>query len=73
MGTIVDASIVGAPPSTKNRKRERDPGMRRARKGNPWCFGMKAHIGADAESGLTHSLETTAANGSNVATAHGAA
>ena len=69
-GTIVDASIVDAPPSTKNRKAERDPEMRQVKKGNQWYFGMKAHIGVDAESGLTHSLETTPANESDVATAH---
>ncbi len=69
-GTIVDASIVDAPPSTKNNKAERDPEMRQVKKGNQWYFGMKAHIGVDAESGLTHSLETTPANESDVATAH---
>ena len=50
-GTIVDASIVDAPSSTKNRKRERDPEMHQAKKGNEWRFGMKAHIGVDAETG----------------------
>ncbi len=69
-GTIVDASIIDAPPSTKNRKGARDPEMRQTKKGNQWYFGMKAHIGVDADTGLTHSLETTAANGSDVATAH---
>ena len=69
-GTIVDASIIDAPPSTKNGKEERDPEMHQTRKGNQWHFGMKAHIGVDAESGLAHSLETTAANESDVATAH---
>lgn len=69
-GTIVDASIIDAPPSTKNEKEERDPEMRQVKKGNQWYFGMKAHIGVDAESGLTHSLETTPANESDVATAH---
>ena len=59
-----------APSSTKNAKRERDPEMHQAKKGNQWHFGMKAHIGVDAESGLAHSLETTAANVSDVATAH---
>ena len=71
-GAIVDAGIVDAPPSTKNRKEERDPEMRRVKKGNQWYFGMKAHIGVDAESGLTHSLETTPANESDVAAAHAA-
>ena len=69
-GTIMDASIIAAPSSTKNGKEERDPEMHQAKKGNQWYFGMKAHIGVDAESGLTHSLETTPANGSDVATAH---
>ena len=69
-GTIVDASIIEAPSSTKNAKRERDPEMHQAKKGNQWHFGMKAHIGVDAETGLAHSLETTPANGSDVATAH---
>ena len=61
-GTIVDATIIEAPSSTKNAKRERDPEMHRTKKGNQWHFGMKAHIGVDAESGLAHSLETTPAN-----------
>ena len=69
-GTIVDASIVDAPSSTKNAKRERDPEMHQTKKGNQWYFGMKAHIGVDAESGLAHSLATTPANASDVATAH---
>ena len=69
-GTIVDASIIAAPSSTKNLKRERDPEMHQTKKGKQWYFGMKAHIGVDAESGLTHSLETTAANVSDVAVAH---
>ena len=69
-GTIVDASIIEAPSSTKNMKRERDPEMHQTKKGNQWHFGMKAHIGVDTESGLAHSLETTAANVSDVATAH---
>ena len=64
-GTIVDASLIAAPSSTKNRKGERDPEMR-----HQWYFGMKAHIGVDAQSGLTHSLETTSANVSDVAAAH---
>ena len=69
-GTIVDASIVDALSSTKNRERARDPEMRQTRKGKQWYFGMKAHIGVDAESGLAHSLETTAANASDVTRAH---
>lgn len=69
-GTLVDASFVEAPSSTKNRKGERDPEMRQGRKGKTWHFGMKAHIGVDAESGLVHSLSTTPANESDVVHAH---
>ena len=69
-GTIVDASIVDAPSS--NATGERDPEMHQTKKGNEWYFGMKAHIGVDAETGLAHSLATTAANVSDVATAHAA-
>ena len=69
-GTIVDASIIEAPSSTKNMKRERDPEMRQTKKGNQSHFGMKAHIGVDAETGLGHSLETTPGNESDVTTAH---
>ena len=69
-GTIVDASIISAPSSTKNRTGERDPEMRQTKRGNQWYFGMKAHIGVDADWGLAHSLETTSANISDVATAH---
>ena len=69
-GTIVDASIIDAPSSTKNKSRERDPEMRQVKKGNQWHFGMKAHIGVDSETGLAHSLETTSANEADVATAH---
>ena len=66
-GTIVDASIVDAPSSTKNKAGARDPEMHQVKKGNQWYFGMKAHIGVDSESGLTHTLATTPANGSDVA------
>jgi IS5 family transposase len=69
-GTMVDATIIAAPPSTKNKEHERDPEMHQAKKGNEWHFGMKAHIGADADSGLVHSLHTTAANESDVAHTH---
>lgn len=65
-GTVVDATIIAAPPSTKNRSGKRDPEMHQAKKGNPWHFGMKAHIGVDAESGLTHTVIGTAANVSDV-------
>jgi IS5 family transposase len=61
-GTIVDATIINAPSSTKNAEHKRDEDMHQTKKGNEWYFGMKAHIGVDAESGLVHSLTTTAAN-----------
>jgi transposase, IS5 family len=57
-GTIVDATILEAPPSTKNAQKARDPEMRQTKKGNPWHFGMKAHIGTDTR-GIVHSLTTT--------------
>ena len=69
-GTMVDATIIAAAPSTKNKAHERDPEMHQTRKGNEWHFGMKAHIGADADSGLVHSLHATAANESDVAHTH---
>lgn len=55
-GTIVDATLIAAAPSTKNRDRKRDPQMSQTRKGQQWYFGMKAHIGADADSGLVHTV-----------------
>lgn len=61
-GTIVDASIINAPSSTKNAKQERDPEMHQTKKGNQWYFGMKAHIGVDTEHKLIHSVVATAAN-----------
>ena len=61
-GTIVDASIVAAPTSTKNRDGLRDPEMRQVKKGNEWHFGMKMHIGVDEALGLVHSVTTTPAN-----------
>lgn len=61
-GTIVDATIVNAPSSTKNEKKERDPEMHQTRKGNQWYFGMKVHTGTDAESGLVHTVVGTSAN-----------
>lgn len=61
-GTIVDASIIGAPGSTKNRDKQRDPEMGATRKGNQWYFGMKVHIGVDSRSKLIHSAVATAAN-----------
>jgi IS5 family transposase len=60
-GTLVDATIIDAPSSTKNKARARDPEMSSTKKGNDWFFGMKAHVGVDAESGIVHSLETTTA------------
>ena len=69
-GTIVDATIIAAPPSTKNEKKERDPEMHQTKKGNQWHFGMKAHIGVDAQSGLVHSVSGTAANVADVAQTH---
>ncbi len=69
-GTVVDATIIAAPSSTKNREGKRDPEMHQAKKGNQWHFGMKAHIGVDAESGLTHTVVATAANVSDVTQAH---
>ena len=61
-GTIVDATIIQAPSSTKNREGKRDPEMHQVRKGKQYYFGMKLHIGVDAETGLVHSMETTPAN-----------
>ncbi len=60
-GRIVDASIMEAPISTKNRKRERDPEMKQTRKGNQWHLGMKLQVGVDEQSGLVHSQATTSA------------
>jgi len=61
-GTIVDAAIIDAPSSTKNAEKKRAPEMRQTKKGRQWRFGMKCHIGADAGSGLGHTIEVTAAN-----------
>ncbi len=61
-GTIVDATIIHAPSSTKNSTGERDPEMHQTKKGNQWYFGLKAHIGVDAKEGTVHSVATTAAN-----------
>lgn len=61
-GTIVDASIISAPSSTKNKNKERDPEMHQTRKGNQWYFGMKAHIGVDSRTKLIHSVVATSAN-----------
>jgi transposase, IS5 family len=69
-GTLVDATIIEAPPSTKNAEKQRDPEMHQTKKGNEWHFGMKAHVGVDADSGLVHSVVGTAANDSDVSQAH---
>lgn len=61
-GTLMDATIIEAPSSTKNKSGQRDPEMHQTKKGNQWHFGLKAHIGVDARTGLTHSFTTTAAN-----------
>jgi IS5 family transposase len=75
-GTIVDATIIAAPPSTKNKKKARDPEMHQTKKGNQWHFGMKAHIGVDVASGLVHTVVGTAANEADInqmaAVLHGA-
>ncbi len=65
-GTLGDATLIAAPPSTKNAKKERDPEMHQTKKGNPWDFGMKAHIGADRDSQLVHTVIVTAANVADV-------
>ena len=69
-GTIVDATIIAAAPSTKNQAKERDPEMHQTKKGNAWHFGMKAHIGVDLGTGLVHTVVGTAANVADVAQAH---
>ncbi len=68
-GTLVDATIIAAPSSTKNAKKQRDPEMHQTKKGNEWHFGMKAHIGSDAHSGYVHTVLGTAANVADVACA----
>jgi len=60
-GTIMDATLIAASPSTKNKSAKRDPDMSQTKKGNQWYFGMKAHIGVDAKSGLVHTVKTTTA------------
>lgn len=65
-GSMVDATLIAAPSSTKNADHARDPEMHQAKKGNQWYFGMKAHIGADTESGLVHTLVSTAANAADI-------
>ena len=65
-GTLVDATLIAAPSSTKNQAKQRDPEMHQTRKGNQWYFGMKAHIGADRDSKLVHTVVVTAANVADV-------
>ena len=69
-GTIVDASIIEAPSSTKNGAGERDPQMRQTKKGNEWHFGIKVHVGVDSETGVVHSVSATSANVHDVTEAH---
>jgi IS5 family transposase len=65
-GTVLDATLIAAPSSTKNASGERDPEMHQSKKGNQWYFGMKAHIGVDAESGLVHTVRGTSGNVNDV-------
>jgi IS5 family transposase len=69
-GTVVDATLIAAPPSTKNKDKTRDPDMHSSKKGNQWYFGMKAHIGADADSGLVHTVRCTSGHVSDIAEAN---
>ena len=69
-GTAVDATLISAPTSTKNSSGERDPEMKQSKKGNQWYFGMKAHIGVDAESGLVHTVRGTSGNVNDVVVAN---
>jgi IS5 family transposase len=69
-GTVVDATLIAAPSSTKNDKGVRDPEMHQTKKGNQWYFGMQAHIGVDAQSGLVYTVTTTAANAHDITQAH---
>jgi IS5 family transposase len=69
-GTVVDATLIAAPSSTKNAAGERDPEMKQSKKGQQWYFGMKAHIGVDADSGLVHSVRGTAGSVNDVVEAN---
>ena len=69
-GTVVDATLIAAPSSTKNQSGERDPEMHQSKKGNQWYFGMKAHIGVDADSGLVHTVRGTSGNVNDVVEAN---
>ena len=69
-GTMVDATIIHAPSSTKNSSGTRDPQMHQTKKGNQWFFGLKAHIGVDRDCGLVHTVVTTAANVADISQTH---
>ena len=69
-GTVVDATLISAASSTKNQAGERDPEMKQSKKGNQWHFGMKAHIGVDAQSGLVHTVKGTSGNVNDVVPAN---
>ncbi len=69
-GTIIDATLIAAPSSTKNKSGQRDPEMHQTKKGNNYHFGMKAHIGVDAETGVVHSVTNTAANAHDITQAN---
>lgn len=69
-GTVVDATLIAAPTSTKNKDRARDPEMHSSKKGKQWYFGMKAHIGVDAEGGLVHTVRGTSGHVSDIAEAY---
>lgn len=69
-GSLVDATIIHAPPSTKNKEKARNPEMHQTKKGNQWYFGAKAHIGTDVEKGVVHTVVSTAANVADIAVAH---
>ena len=70
VGTVVDATLIAAPTSTKNKGKARDPEMHSSQKGKQWYFGMKAHIGVDAESGLVHTVRGTSGHVSDIAEAN---
>ena len=69
-GTVVDATLIAAPSSTKNASGQRDPQMHQSKKGNQWHFGMKCHIGVDSNSGLVHTVVSTPGNEPDVSHAH---
>jgi transposase, IS5 family len=70
VGTAVDATLIAAPTSTKNKDKARDPEMHSSKKGNQWYFGMKAHIGVDADSGLVHTVKGTAGHVHDITEGH---